>query len=614
MRLEREVIFGSSSTSPLWHVRGPAPADKVLSITVMLVPNPAAIARLEAAFWSVSDPDDATNYGQHWSQRDVTKAVGNQQGCDAVTKWLIAGGAVDVRPTVHRDGVQAEVRVDSAATLLNATFFDYEHALRGVVLSRVGAGGYSVPAALADVILLIEGVGRLPALRLPHVTRTQPKAAAPAAVAAATAATAVEEIDDDDDHHHDGGDDEGATTAAAASPSSSGKKWPRGCGVQVLCSTTPATLFAAYELPRAPANASEAHGASLGVAEFQKERWDQPDFDEFSRKCHVDPPVKVDHSIGAGGKSIKCRLPMFGSSDCGEALLDIQYAKALIGAIPLTNVYATDYSILTWAHTVSALNDSGLPTVQSVSYGMDESMQVGFNTSAYLKLANIAFMQLGVRGVSLLVASGDSGVCGIKGCDTYDPGVNFTYSPTFPSTSPYVTSVGATNFQRRSAIGPEEAWDNSGGGFSNYFGIPPYQKAAVDGYLRAANASLPNRAWWNQTGRGYPDVSALGGDRNSFCIAGGSLFAGTWGTSASSPVVASMIARLNAHRLARGKKVLGFLNPWIYKHAAAFNDVTKGCNDHEHKKNGGFAAVKGWDPATGVGTPNWPKLLKAALA
>jgi hypothetical protein len=61
-------------------------------------------------------------------------------------------------------------------------------------------------------------------------------------------------------------------------------------------------------------------------------------------------------------------------------------------------------------------------------------------------------------------------------------------------------------------------------------------------------------------------------------------------------------------RLKAGKSALGFLNPFIYQNAAAFNDVTTGCN----KASGphGFTASKGWDPATGVGTPNFAALSK----
>ena len=64
-------------------------------------------------------------------------------------------------------------------------------------------------------------------------------------------------------------------------------------------------------------------------------------------------------------------------------------------------------------------------------------------------------------------------------------------------------------------------------------------------------------------------------------------------------------------RCRSGGKPLGFLNPWIYKNAAAFNDVTHGVNDEGSKTHGGFAASTGWDPATGVGTPNFAAMLKA---
>lgn len=66
-------------------------------------------------------------------------------------------------------------------------------------------------------------------------------------------------------------------------------------------------------------------------------------------------------------------------------------------------------------------------------------------------------------------------------------------------------------------------------------------------------------------------------------------------------------------RLAKGGKVLGFLNPWIYKVGApAFNDVTLGrnCGNVICGKDAGFPAIKGWDPATGFGTPDFAALSK----
>ena len=69
-------------------------------------------------------------------------------------------------------------------------------------------------------------------------------------------------------------------------------------------------------------------------------------------------------------------------------------------------------------------------------------------------------------------------------------------------------------------------------------------------------------------------------------------------------------AKLNAVRLAANKKPLGFLNPFLYMHPEAFNDVTKGENAPGANKKYGFTAIPGWDAASGVGTPNYEALSK----
>ncbi len=53
---------------------------------------------------------------------------------------------------------------------------------------------------------------------------------------------------------------------------------------------------------------------------------------------------------------------------------------------------------------------------------------------------------------------------------------------------------------------------------------------------------------------------------------------------------------------------MGFLNPFIYKNPSGFQDVTLGTNNENHKY--GFDAVAGWDPATGMGTPDFDALSK----
>lgn len=188
------------------------------------------------------------------------------------------------------------------------------------------------------------------------------------------------------------------------------------------------------------------------------------------------------------------------------------------------------------------------------------------------------------------------------------------YHPDFPAASPYVTAVGGTDLLEKSVIGAEKAWSDGGGGFSDEFAMPDYQKEAVTTYLQKLEAAgeAPPATAFNSSGRGYPDISALAGTQNPYCVAADRQFVGVGGTSASTPTSAGMFARINSERSAQGKPMMGFLNPFIYQNADAFNDVTHGTNPGATGVKG-FTALEGWDAATGVGTPNFEKVLAAAL-
>jgi tripeptidyl-peptidase-1 len=197
-------------------------------------------------------------------------------------------------------------------------------------------------------------------------------------------------------------------------------------------------------------------------------------------------------------------------------------------AVPLTVFYSDNYSILNWINQVLSLNKP--PLVHSVSYGNDEVQQT---SAQYMYSCNVQFMAAGTRGLSILFAAGDQGVWGRTG-------VGAVFNPDFPASSPYVTAVGGTNFKTKSVIGPETAWNCGGGGFSNTFARASWQSKAVANYLKVA--SLPPSSYYNASGRGYPDMSALGGLTNPYCIANGGLI-GVAGTSASAPVVAPFSPR-----------------------------------------------------------------------
>merc|ERR1719503_66697 len=345
-----------------------------------------------------------------------------------------------------------------------------------------------------------------------------------------------------------------------------------------------------------------AAGNSMSVAEFcplghnplQCQYFSPAGVAEFSDKCNVN--ATVDNVIGPNKPDVP-----WGSGI--ESLLDIEFTRGLADEIPLTVIFQKQYSIAAWVHTLSSLSEP--PLVHSISWGSDEfqnGTDAGDSDIGYMQSINVQIMKAGVRGVSILVASGDSGVCAFEGCGL---GANKRYHAVFPASSPYVTSVGGTKFAQLGVIGDEKVWPNGGGGFSDAFGTGDFQSEAVAAYKANAAASLPASKLWNATGRGYPDVSALAVD---YCEIGTAGALGVSGTSAAAPVTAAVFARLNGLRLAAGQPPLGWLNPFIYQNGDAFNDVTTGRNGASSVSKDGFTATTGWDPASGWGTPNFEAL------
>lgn len=265
-------------------------------------------------------------------------------------------------------------------------------------------------------------------------------------------------------------------------------------------------------------------------------------------------------------------------------------------------------------------SNSELPQVISNSYGDDEQSVpylYAVRTCALIGLT-------GLRGISVLESSGDLGVG--SGCKSND-GTNKTqFEPIFPATCPYLTSVGGTQ-----AVTPEIAWTASSGGFSNYFPRAWFQESAIETYL--SKLSNETKEYYSQytnfNGRGFPDVAAHS-LLPDYQVVGGGELQPSGGTSAASPVFAGVIALLNDARLAAGKPALGYLNPFIYALGyKGLNDITGGqsvgCNGVNGQSGatvpgGGIVpgaawnCTVGWDPATGLGTPNFQELKEIVLS
>jgi tripeptidyl-peptidase-1 len=558
---ERAVLESDVTVfeAPHWTREGRALKTETVTPTFMLRHTAEAKAEFEKVFYDVSTPGNP-RYGQHLTRAEIAEMLTLVPGAkENIISMLASHGVTDVE--IFDDMIKAPMSVEVAEKIFAAEIFEYKHET-GMKLLRVGSQ-YSLPTEVSGLVYNVADLIQLPSVDQPNLA----------------------EIEQD-------------ANAAAFPTCASGK-----CGAT---SVTPPVLAAQYnfDLNYEQETAGGGAGAktTVAVAAFQGQSWDTTDLNDFAQACDV-ADVEVADQVGPNTAS-ECLIPLIGANLCLEALLDVQYVKSTAGNIPLTVISNSQYSLASWAQEL--MNMADVPPIQSVSYGNDEIQQT---SSSYMESVNVQFQKLGAMGVSVLFASGDQGVVGRTGVTS-----DGRYHPDFPAASPYVTAVGGTDLLEKSVIGAEKAWSDGGGGFSDEFDMPAYQKDAVTSYLQklAASGEAPPASAFNSAGRGYPDVSALAGTQNPYCVAADRQFVGVGGTSASCPTTAGMFARINAERTAQGKPVMGFLNPFIYQNADAFNDVTSGSNPGATGVKG-FTALPGWDAATGVGTPDFQKVLAAAL-
>ncbi|EEH10715.1 tripeptidyl peptidase [Histoplasma capsulatum G186AR] len=267
----------------------------------------------------------------------------------------------------------------------------------------------------------------------------------------------------------------------------------------------------------------------------------------------------------------------------------------------------TNEPFLTWLNWILDQPDSELPSVVSTSYGdIEHTVPI-----SYARRVCNGFAQLGARGVSVIMGSGDHGVGHPGDCYSNDGLFTPEFLVSFPDSCPWVTSVGATK-----GIQPEVVAVNSrngfssGGGFSNYFPRPDYQTNnphSVARYLSKIGGL--HSGMFNPYGRAIPDVSTQGYRYVTIWNGETKLVDGT---SASTPTFAAVVALVNDALAAEDKPPLGFLNPWLYAEGyRAFRDINEGTNGGCNTT--GFPALQGWDAASGWGTPWFPKFKELAL-
>jgi kumamolisin len=356
---------------------------------------------------------------------------------------------------------------------------------------------------------------------------------------------------------------------------------------------TPAELAAHYSFP-----AGDGSGQTVALFEFGGGYF-PADLQAFCKLANVAVPSV--QTVSTDGTPTNAK-----DGAEGEVMLDVE---VVAGVCPKSKivVYFSRWTEQGWISAVDALiqDHANDPGVVSISWGYAEGADI-WTTQAMTQI-NESFKEAAYLGVTICVAAGDDG-----SSDAISDGHAHA---DFPSTSPYVLAVGGTTIPSKGAKVTDIVWKegdglrsdsggSTGGGVSAVFARPPWQSAIA---IQSVNPGAI-------VGRVVPDVAA-NADWNAspylLVVDGGSQPNG--GTSAATPLWASLVALINAKRPA-GQRV-GYLTPVLYQ--AAKNGATVGANgctdvttgDNATDPLGGYAAGKGYDAVSGWGVPNGSGLL-----
>ncbi|MCI4357294.1 MAG: PKD domain-containing protein [Thermoplasmata archaeon] len=384
----------------------------------------------------------------------------------------------------------------------------------------------------------------------------------------------------------------------AASPSRSAAAPLAGCTGSGGSGFMPCQIQKGYNLTGLLAGGSNGTGHVLAVV-------DAYDGTEPQSQLQTDL-ARFDSATGTPAGNVSYLYPVptsnnLNSTSTGwgfEESLDIEWARAMAPGAALKMTFAPDatsglYASVDWLVAHRAAN------VLSLSWGENDvgvynafstSCSSGCNatTDGSYALLHPVMEAAALEGITVLSATGDCGsASGTSGIST-----------DYPSSDPYVVGVGGTvlTLTGANAYSSEVAWSgnatgksspgcfNQGGSGGGYSPFPrPYWQVAT---------GFPA----NRTVRGVPDVAAIAAGAGLF-VSYQSFNVSASGTSAACPVWAGIVTDIDSFAGAN----LGFVTPSLYDAAKApgpkaFHDVTTGSN--------GYHAGVGWDPVTGLGSPN----------
>ena len=346
------------------------------------------------------------------------------------------------------------------------------------------------------------------------------------------------------------------------------------------------------------------------------------------------------------------------SSWYGEETTDVEAVHGMAPAASVLYVGAASCTDSDLLAALALIVDNHLASIVSDSWDQpaDEANEV--------PVYDAIFEAGAAEGIGFFFASGDDGYE-----SPFEDLGSDQIQVDFPTSSPYVTSVGGTslaigrsgNYEWETAWGSildplatdGKSWEltppgnyllgydgSSGGGVSTMFVQPNYQAGIVPDSLATA---LPNGLTSSTPMRVVPDVSALADSSTGLLVGqttlqpNGTTYAFSLSRIGGTSVSCAIFAGIEADAQQSAGRALGFADPAIYQRygTSAFHDVTdEPFGPHVHlaevrsnytnpNTKGGpiitylrtlgidgegadaLPAVKGYDDATGVGSPDY---------
>jgi subtilase family serine protease len=620
---------GITGTHPAWATASarmssrPVTSGTVTARVYLAGQDPAGLASFATA---VSTPGNAL-YGHYLTPGQVMAQYGPTKAqVSAVSSWLTGAGMTVTAVKDEMGGyVAVQGSVQAAAHAFGVTFGTFRGPDRKA--DRAPEETASAPAGVASAVLTVSGLDTATHNMTPADTLPPP---GPNYWVAPPCSTYY------------------GQKVAFNEPSAYGAKQP-----WTNCGYTPHQIRGAYGVSQ---SGMTGKGVTVAVVDAYASPTMLNDANEYA-KVTGDQPFRT----GQYTQDLASTFTDTAANECdapgwyGEQTLDVESVHGMAPNANVVYVGAASCTDQDLGDALALIVDNHLASIVSDSWGEPADQ------SSEIPVYDEIFQAGAAEGIGFFFSSGDSGY----ESPAEDPGSDMQQTD-FPPESPYVTSVGGTslaigrhnNYEFETSWGTlldplaanHRSWQStppgqfpagydgsSGGGVSYDFTQPSYQQGVVPNSLATA---LPNGTVSPTPMRVEPDVSALADPSTGILVGqttlqpNGTTFAFSLSRIGGTSVACPVFAGIEADAQQAAGHPLGFANPAIYQRdgTSAFHDVT----DHpfgirhlaEVRSNytnpatkqgplltylrtlgidgegaAALPAVKGYDDATGVGSP-----------